>query len=304
MYFIFRDYYRPMIWGCERWILSAYPQMESIVTNGTYAGYTLSQLIAQLGDTLMGKQLWQRYGANFPLLIKFIEANDPLSIQVHPSDALAQRQGKGSVGKTEMWYALPCAKDAYLLSGLKRSLTPETYKEHVANHTIVDDLARYTLQEGDCFFLPAGRIHAIGSGCHLLEIQQSSDLTYRIYDYDRRDAKGQLRELHTDLAAESIDYTVLPDYRTSYQQRENVAMPLVQCPYFETTAYQVTKQVTIDWANEDRFLVLIITAGAGRIEVDGEIVEVTTGDTILLPATTQRVVASGTFTFLTTTCPQ
>lgn len=290
-----------MIWGRERWILSAYPQMESMVTNGSYAGCTLSQLVAQLGETLVGKQLWRRYGKNFPLLIKFIEANEPLSIQVHPSDALAQRQGKGQVGKTEMWYALPCAKDAYLLSGLKRPLTPKTYKEHVANRTIVDDLARYTPQEGDCFFLPAGRIHAIGGGCHLLEIQQSSDLTYRIYDYDRRDATGQLRELHTDLAAESIDYTVLPNYRISYQKRVNVPVPLVQCPYFETTVYQVTNTITIDWSNQDRFLIIIVTQGSGYIEVDDERISVEMGSTLLLPSTTKAIIASGTFTFLTTT---
>jgi len=234
MFFAFQTYYRPMLWGCEKWILSAYPQMESTVINGPYAGLTLTQLLAQQGEQIMGKHLWQRYGTQFPLLFKFIEADQPLSIQVHPSDALAQQQGQGQVGKTEMWYVLPCEKNAYLLSGLKNTLTPETYKAHVADHSIVDDLARYELQEGDCFFLPAGRIHAIGSGCRLLEIQQSSDLTYRIYDYDRRDAHGHPRELHTELAAEAIDYTVLPDYQTHYQSLPNLPTTLVQCPYFHT----------------------------------------------------------------------
>lgn len=301
MFFSFTPYNRPMLWGCEQWILSAYPNMESTVKNGLYAGNTLSQLIAGLGPALLGKDLYERYGNEFPLLIKFIEAKMPLSIQVHPTDELAIKQGKGKVGKTEMWYALSCNNEASLLSGLTTHLTPETYAQHVAQHTIVEDLACYHPQEGDCFFLPAGRIHAIGAGCHLLEIQQSSDVTYRIYDYDRKDANGNPRELHTALAAESIDYTVLPDYQTHYERQHNVPMPLVQCPYFETTAYEVTDSVTIDWHNQDRFLALIVTAGEGTLTIDGEMVEVKADDTLLLPATTDKIQAVGNLTFVTAT---
>ena len=187
------------------------------------------------------------------------------------------------------------------MSGLKTPLTPSTYKEHVANRSIVDDLARYTPHEGDCFFLPAGRIHAIGTGCHLLEIQQSSDVTYRIYDYDRKDANGNRRELHTALAAEAIDYTVLPDYQTHYERRTNAPMVLVQCPYFETTAYEVTDELTIDWHDQDRFLALIVTKGEGTLTIDGETVKVQSGDTLLLPATTSKVEAFGSLTFVAAT---
>jgi len=320
MYFIFQPYLRPMIWGGERilpfkqiqsslqhigesWEISAYLGMESRVKNGPYQGCTLTELADQLKDKLLGQALYQHFGNEFPLLIKFIDAAAPLSIQVHPSDALAQKQGKGKVGKTEMWYSLASCEGAYLLSGLKTPLTPETYKTHVENHSIVDDLARYEPKKGDCFFLPAGRVHAIGSGCFLLEIQQTSDLTYRIYDYDRRDAQGNTRELHTALAAESIDYTLEDDYQTHYSHQDNAPMPLVKCPYFETTAYCVTKQVNIDWHDQDRFLICIVTEGEGTLAIDGENVTVKTGDTILLPATTNQVTASGQFDFLAVTCP-
>lgn len=301
MYFSFRPFLRPMLWGQEQWILSAYPNMESTVKDGLFAGKTLSQLIAALGPALLGHDLYERYGNEFPLLIKFIESKMPLSIQVHPTDALALKQGKGKVGKTEMWYALSGDDDASLLSGLTAQLTPETYAQHVEDHSIVNDLACYHPQEGDCFFLPAGRIHAIGAGCHLLEIQQSSDVTYRIYDYDRKDANGNRRELHTALAAESIDYTVLPDYQTHYERRTNAPMVLVQCPYFETTAYEVTDKVAIDWHDQDRFLALIITKGEGTLTIDGEAVEIKAGDTLLLPATTEKIHATGNLTFVTAT---
>ncbi len=292
-----------MIWGSEEWLISAYPNMESRVSEGLYAGKTLSELTAILGPNLLGHALNDQYGERFPLLIKLIHAEDKLSIQVHPSDEQAQKQGKGSVGKTEMWYGLDSQEGAYLLVGLKNTLTPQTYAEHVANHTIVNDIARYELKEGSCFFLPPGRIHAIGEGCNLLEIQQTNDLTYRIYDYDRKDANGNLRELHTQLAGESIDYTVLPDYETHYERKTNEPMDLVRCPYFETQAIQVQRggEVCIDWTNEDRFLAILITKGKGTLIIDGEAVEVNEQDALLLPATTKRVVMRGQFTAVITT---
>jgi len=291
-----------MIWGSETWILSAYPNMESTVAYGPYQGLSLTQLIDQLGASLMGKP-YQRFQNAFPLLLKLIDARDPLSIQVHPSDEIADRHNKGPVGKTEMWYALPSEKDAYLFSGLKSKLTPQTFKQHVLEHSIVDDLARYPVTEGDCFFLPAGRIHAIGAGCQLLEIQQSNDLTYRIYDYDRRDAHGNLRELHTDLAADAIDYAVLPDYQTNYQTELNQPIPLVDCAYFQTTLYQVTDHVEIDWTQENRFLIFVITKGEGTLFVDEESIHIHASQTFLFPATTQHIIMRGNITIVAVTCP-
>ncbi len=310
MYFRFIPYHRPMIWGSEEWLISAYPNMESRVSEGLYAGKTLSELTAILGPNLLGHALNDQYGERFPLLIKLIHAEDKLSIQVHPSDEQAQKQGKGSVGKTEMWYGLDSQEGAYLLVGLKNALTPQTYAEHVANHTIVNDIARYGLKEGSCFFLSPGRIHAIGEGCNLLEIQQTNDLTYRIYDYDRKDANGNLRELHTQLAGESINYTVLPDYETHYERKTNEPMNLVTCPYFETQAIQVNTlspysstplPPEIDWTNEDRFLAILITKGKGTLIIDGEMVEVKEEDALLLPATTKKVSMRGEFTAVMTT---
>lgn len=283
--------------------MSAYPQMESTVSVGKYSGKSLSELVSILGETLMGRDLTKRFGNEFPLLIKYIDAKQKLSVQVHPSDELALRQGNGKVGKTEMWYGLKSAPDATLSLGLKNQLTPDTYKLHVENHTIVDDMAVYKPKEGDCFFITAGRIHTIGAGCNLLEIQQTSDITYRIYDYERRDANGNLRELHTELAAESIDYTVLADYETHYERKVNAPMDLIKCPYFTTQAYKLTEdgKVTIDWSEKDAFLVVIVTNGAGKLVVDGEEVDVKEQDTILLPATTKQVAASGAMTFITAT---
>ena len=303
MYFLFEPFERPMLWGSESWILSAYPDQESVVKEGLYKGKTLSQLVEALGPALMGSEAYERYGHQFPLLIKIIDTRLPLSIQVHPSDEIAQRHGKGKVGKTEMWYALACKMESYLFSGLKHQLTPETYAEHVANHTIVDDLMRYTPKGGDCFFLPPGRIHSIGPDCILLEVQQSSDITYRIYDYNRKDASGKSRELHTALAAEAIDFTVLPDYETHYERKDNAAMPLVECPYFRTAAYHVTDKVVIDWSEHDCFLAIIVTEEwfGGNFIIDGELVGLQTGDILLLPAATERIEASGTFTFVTVT---
>ena len=170
----------------------------------------------------MGKENYERFGNEFPLLVKFIDAREQLSIQVHPTDEQAQAQGLGR-GKTEMWYVMESDADASLRSGLKQQITPEQYKEMVENDTITEALSEYPVKEGDVFFLPAGRIHSIGAGCFLAEIQETSDVTYRIYDFKRQDAEGNYRQLHTKEAAECIDYTVYPDYRTQY---EHVRMSL------------------------------------------------------------------------------
>ena len=204
----------------ESWEISGVSGNETIVANGQYKGMSLNQLVRELKGSLVGEENYQRFGDEFPLLIKFIDACQDLSIQVHPTDEIAHRQGK-SRGKTEMWYTLESAPGAQLYNGLKQQITPEQYKEMVADDTITDALARYEVKEGDVFFIPAGRIHAIGAGCFVAEIQQTSDVTYRIYDFKRKDKNGNYRELHTQLASESIDYTVLDNYRTDYEPVKN-----------------------------------------------------------------------------------
>jgi mannose-6-phosphate isomerase len=284
----------------ESWEVSGVPGNETVVSEGPYAGRKLNDLVAELKEQLVGRANYERFGNEFPLLIKFIDARDDLSIQVHPTDEIAHRQGRER-GKTEMWYLMPSEPDATLLCGLRKQITPEEYKQMVSEKTIVDAIARYPVKEGDCFFLPAGRIHAIGSGCFLAEIQQTSDVTYRIYDFDRHDDLGRPRELHTELAAESINYEVLPDYQTHYTPQKDQGVQLVECPYFTTSVYDLTEPMTIDYSELDSFVILIGLSGAGIVtEADGSRFVLRAGETVLLPATTTQLTVEGTVKFLET----
>ena len=284
----------------ESWEISGVPGNETIVSNGPDAGRKLNDLVAEQKEALVGRANYERFGNEFPLLIKFIDARDDLSIQVHPTDEIAHRQGRER-GKTEMWYLMPSEPQATLLCGLKKKITPDEYKQMVSEKTIVDAIARYPVHEGDCFFLPAGRIHAIGSGCFLAEIQQTSDVTYRIYDFDRHDDLGRPRELHTELAAESINYDVLDDYQTHYTPAKNQRVQLVSCPYFTTSIYDNDQPIDIDYTALDSFVILIPLSGAGIVtEADGTHFVLRAGETVLLPATTTRLRIEGTVKFLET----
>ena len=284
----------------ESWEISGVKDNETIVKEGPLKGKSLNEVVAELKDKLVGKENYQRFGDEFPLLIKFIDARQDLSIQVHPNDEIAHKQGKPH-GKTEMWYLMESEPGAKLYCGLKKQITPDQYKEMVDNDTICDALAQYEVKEGDCFFLPAGRIHAIGSGCFLAEIQQTSDVTYRIYDYKRKDKNGNYRELHTKLAAESINYQVENDYRTHYVGRLNKGVSLVQCPYFCTAVYDLNEPMTLDYSELDSFVILIGLKGEGKIiDNEGNEVSIMAGDTLLIPATTETLSVSGTVKFLET----
>ena len=283
----------------ESWEISGVAGSETIVANGRYKELTLNELVRTEQARLVGRNNYERFGDEFPLLIKFIDARQDLSIQVHPSDEVARRQGR-SRGKTEMWYALESTPGAMLYNGLKQQITPERYQQMVADDTICDALAQYPVSEGDVFFIPAGRIHAIGAGCFVAEIQQTSDVTYRIYDFKRKDKDGHYRELHTREAAEAIDYTVLDNYRTSYTPQKNEGQQLVDCPYFTTAVYDLTEPMTIDYTELDSFVILIAVKGEGTITDDDEMLPLQAGDTILLPATTGRVVVEGEIKFLET----
>lgn len=284
----------------ESWEISGVPGNETVVANGAYAGKKLNDVVAILEEKLVGKDNYERFGNEFPLLIKFIDARQDLSIQVHPTDEIAKRQGKER-GKTEMWYLLDSDKDATLLCGLKQQITPSQYAEMVANDTIVDAIARYNVKEGDCFFLPAGRIHAIGTGCFLAEIQQTSDVTYRIYDFKRKDKDGNYRELHTKQAAECIDYNVSKNYRTGYTPTKNQGVSLVQCPYFCTAVYDLNEPMTLDYSELDSFVILIGLKGEAKItDNEGNTVSFQAGESILVPATTKTLKVEGTIKFLET----
>ena len=283
----------------ESWEISGVKDNETIVADGPDKGKSLNQLIREQKEKLVGQENYERFGDEFPLLIKFIDARQDLSIQVHPTDEIAHRQGK-SRGKTEMWYALEPTPGAQLYNGLKRQITPEQDKEMVENDSITDALARYEVHEGDVFFIPAGRIHAIGAGCFVAEIQQTSDVTYRIYDFKRKDKDGNYRELHTKEAAESINYTVLDNYRTEYELPKNEGVQVVSCPYFTTAVYDLNEPMTLDYSELDSFVILIAVKGEGKLICNGEEVTFQMGDTVLIPATTAEVKVEGSVKFLET----
>ena len=269
----------------ESWEISGVPNNETIVSDGQFKGQKLNDVVATLKDKLVGTANYKRFGNEFPLLIKFIDARQDLSIQVHPTDEIAKQQGKER-GKTEMWYIMDSDADAKLYSGLKMQITPEQYKEMVENDTICDALAQYEVKADDCFFLPAGRIHAIGTGCFLAEIQQTSDVTYRIYDFKRKDKDGNYRQLHT---------------RTEYTPKKNEGVNLVNCPYFNTAVYDLDEPMTLDYSELDSFVILIGIKGEGTIkDNEGNETSLKVGETILIPATTQSLKVEGTVKFLET----
>lgn len=295
-YLKFKPLVKQMLWGSESWEISGVENNETVAIGD---GRSLNQLVREMKGELVGEANYQRFGNEFPLLIKFIDAKQDLSIQVHPTDEIAHRQGKPR-GKTEMWYVMDSAPEAKLYNGLKKQITPEQYKQMVADDTICDALAQYSVKEGDCFFIPAGRIHAIGAGCYLAEIQQTSDVTYRIYDFKRKDKDGNYRQLHTQEASESINYTVLKDYRTQYTPQKNESQLLVECPYFNTAVYDLTEGMTIDYSELDSFVILIGLKGEGKLMIDGEETDFKDGETILVPASVQEVRTEGTIKFLET----
>ena len=277
----------------ESWDISGFPGMQTEVSEGPYAGTPLNTPVSELKDKLVGKKVYERYGNEFPLLIKFIDASKNLSIQVHPNDEVAQRQGHKR-GKTEMWYVLPSDDNAHLLCGLNRAITPEEYRQRVADDSITDVIGYYKVQEGDCFFIPAGRIHSIGAGCLLTEIQQTNDLTYRIYDFKRKDKNGNYRQLHTKEAAESIDYKPEADCRTHYTPAKDQRVELVNCPYFTTSVYDITHEQNIDTSRLDSFVILIGVGGTATVtDNEGNSAELPCGTSLLVPASATSITLKG-----------
>ena len=284
----------------ESWEISGVKGNETVVSEGEFKGKKLNELVDELKGKLVGEANYKRFGNDFPLLIKFIDARQELSIQVHPTAELAQKRGKLR-GKTEMWYIMDSDENAKLRAGMKEKITPEQYKQMVENDTITEAIAEYKVKEGDCFFLPAGRIHSIGTGCFLAEIQQTSDVTYRIYDFKRKDKDGNYRELHTEEAAECIDYNVEPNYRTEYTPVKNEGVALVECPYFTTAVYDLNEPMTLDYSELDSFVILIGLKGSGEItDNEGNTTTLCEGETILIPATTSEVKVTGNIKFLET----
>ena len=302
----FKTIFKSVVWGGEKiapfkgvetdqhnigesWELSGVKGNESVVAEGALAGKTITELAEEYKGQLLGEKVYAKNGTEFPLLIKFIDARDDLSIQVHPDDALAGERHNGSKGKTEMWYVVQADEKAHLMSGLTKHITPEEYAAKVEDNTITEVLHDYNVQAGDVFFLPAGRIHSIGTGCFIAEIQQTSNITYRIYDFGRVGLDGQPRELHTELSKAAIDYTVLPDYKTAYEQKPNQENQIVDCEYFTTSLYEIDQPVSKEMESLDSFMIVICVEGQGSLTDDkGNTVAVRQGETVLLPACTKN----------------
>ena len=275
----------------ESWELSGVAGDVSIVANGSFKGTTLTDLINKFPEEILGKSVLERFGKEFPILIKFIDAQKDLSIQLHPDDELARKR-HNSFGKTEMWYIMDAENDAELIIGFKEDISKETYIESLKNDTLTDLLNYENVSEGDAYFINAGKIHAIGAGILIAEIQQTSDQTYRVYDYNRKDAQGNLRELHTELSIDAISYDRQDDFKVSYGQVTNVSNPMVNCPYFKTNFISLNKNIQLDVSDQDSFTIYMCIDGEVTIENDFGSILIKKGETVLVPAITSHILLS------------
>lgn len=279
----------------ESWEISTVENDVSIVANGTFKGKSLNDLINEFPEAVLGTKVYEQFGKQFPLLFKYLDAREDLSIQLHPNDELAKKR-HNSFGKTEMWYVMQADADARLIVGFKEKSTPEEYLKHIHDKTIVDILDTKKVKQGDVFFLETGTIHAIGAGIIVAEIQQTSDITYRIYDFDRVDANGNKRELHIDLSLEAINYDTV-DAEKKYERVENVSNPVVDCKYFTTNFIPLDGNITI-YKHGKSFTVYMCVDGSFELSVNGESYTYKKGDTVLLPAALTDFQLSGSASIL------
>ncbi len=299
----FKTIYKDKIWGgqkirtylhkdfgtlpnCgETWEISGVKSDVSVVADGSLAGESLAGLLEKYKEELVGKHNYKRFGNEFPLLVKFIDANEDLSIQVHPNDELAKKR-HNSFGKTEMWYVVEADPGSTLIAGFNKELTQQEYLNKFNSGHLTDILNKEDVKAGDVFFLPAGRVHTIGKGLLIAEIQQTSDITYRIYDFDRVDDKGNKRELHVEEALAAIDYKHYPAYKTQYKPEKDETVKLVSCPYFTTNLLDFDKSTVKDYTSLDSFVIYVCLEGEFTITDDNAEYPVKMGDCVLLPATT------------------
>ena len=300
--FLFAPNLHPVVWGGhqlrpykgleptdepigESWEVSAVPSSTSIISNGECAGRDLVSVIREMPDAILGRKVNERYQGQLPLLVKFIDAERDLSIQVHPNDEMARRE-HGKMGKSEMWYVIRAEEGSHLYAGFQQHITPEEYQRRIADGTITEVLARHTVHAGDVFYLPAGRVHAICGGILLAEVQQSSDVTYRIYDYNRPGMDGKPRQLHTELAAQALDYHVETNYRTQYTEEKNKAIQIVDTPYFDVRVMEIQKPFHRDLRKYDSFIISMCLEGQCtlRIRSTADEVLLRQGTSALIPA--------------------
>ena len=273
----------------EMWALSGFPGSESIVSNGFLAGNDLNEVLEVYMDELVGEKIYETYGNVFPLLIKILDASDWLSIQVHPDDDLARQRGLEG-GKTEMWYILQADEDSKLISGFNRKINQHVYLQKLKDKELTEILNFEEVKAGDVYYMPAGRVHATGPGILLAEIQQTSDTTYRIFDWDRVDDKGNGRELHLQDAMAAIDFDVPETYKNSYVKKKNETVSLVKSEHFVTNLIDIDVQLEKDFSEVDSFVIYLCIEGAFELDDnknDKIIIEV--GETVLLPASTMQI---------------
>ncbi len=268
----------------ESWEISDIQGDVSMVAGGKFKGKTLSELIKEFKGSLVGEKVYNEFEDKFPLLIKFIDAAEPLSIQLHPNDELARKR-HNSFGKTEMWYVMQADPGSGLIVGFKKEVTKEEYLENLKNKTLTEILNFEEVSEGDVYFIPTGRVHAIKAGVMLAEIQQTSDITYRIYDWDRVDDQGNTRELHTKLALDAIDYSVQEIYKTPYVKKKNASVNIVDCRYFTTNMISFNKTLSVNYIDKDSFVIYMCVKGNAIIHYGEGLTEsIRKGETVLIPA--------------------
>lgn len=279
----------------ESWEISTVENDVSIVANGEFKGKSLNEVIESFPAEILGTKVHEAFGKQFPLLFKYLDAREDLSIQLHPNDELAKKR-HNSFGKTEMWYVMQADAEARLIVGFREKSSPEEYIQHVGNKTLLDILDTKKVQKGDVFFLATGTIHAIGAGNVIAEIQQTSDITYRIYDFDRVDANGNKRELHNDLALEAINYNTVEAART-YSKVENVSNDMVDCQYF-TTHFIPLNGTMQPYKDKESFTVYMCVDGSFELVSNNEKFQYQKGDTILIPASLTDFQLSGNASIL------
>ena len=275
----------------EAWVVSGVEDNPTIVANGFLQGNELNELVEIYMGDLTGDDIYNRFGNEFPILVKFIDAADYLSIQVHPDDELAEKRGLGN-GKSEMWYIIDADKDAELITGFRNDTPMDTYISYVKDNRLPELLNKEKVSAGDVFYLPAGRVHALGPGILLAEIQQTSDTTYRIYDWNRKDASGKSRQLHITEALEAIDFKSHDDYKSIYRERKNGSANLVTSPYFTTNLISLDKALAKNYEEIDSFVIYICVEGQITLVHDGseeKQVSLSKGEAVLIPAVIDRV---------------
>ena len=277
-----------MIWGSELWVLSGYPERLSVVAEGPDKGLNINELVAREKGRLVGEDCYRRFGDEFPLLVKFLDVHAPLSIQVHPSEEFAQAR-QGLHGKTEMWYVIKADEGAKLMCGFSKEITPDEFISRVADGSITDVIARHDIAPGDVFFIPPGRVHALLEGSYIAEIQQTSDSTYRIWDYNRPGLDGKPRPLHTELAKDALDYKVCDSYKTPYEARKDAEVPLVSCRYFTTSVLELSEPFSKDLRGLDSFLIVMCREGGGMLRSGGEEARICADECILVHASAEWI---------------